>query len=49
LFNIGILYYVIIISSIIMMLGLMFTKTKFSEAQGLVLGENDIDGPLGLS
>lgn len=31
LFNDGILYYVIIVSSIIMMLGLMFTKTGFSE------------------
>jgi|SRR6185312_13822111 len=49
LFNVGVLYYVIIVSSIIMMLGLMFTKTKFSEAQGLVLGESDMDGPLGLS
>lgn len=49
-FNIGILYYVIIISSLIMMLGLMFTKTKFSEAQGIVLGEgNTLEGPLGLS
>jgi len=41
-FNVGILYYVIIVSSLIMMLGLMFTKTKFSEANGLVLGENKL-------
>ncbi len=39
-FNVGILYYVIIVSSIIMMLGLMFTKTKYSEADTLETGEN---------
>jgi len=49
-FNNGILYYVIIVSSLIMMLGLMFTKTKFSEVQGLVIGETGtIENPLGLS
>jgi Kef-type K+ transport system membrane component KefB len=49
-FNNGILYYVIIVSSLIMMLGLMFTKTKFSEVQGLVIGETGtIEDPLGLS
>lgn len=49
-FNNGILYYVIIVSSLIMMLGLMFTKTKFSEAQGLVMGEMEsLENPLGLS
>jgi Kef-type K+ transport system membrane component KefB len=49
-FNTGVLYYVIIVSSLIMMLGLMFTKTKFSEAQGLVIGETEIlEEPLGLS
>jgi hypothetical protein len=33
-----------------MMLGLMFTKTKFSEVQGVVLGESaNMEGPLGLS
>ena len=41
-FNVGILYYVIIVSSLIMMLGLMFTRTKFSEANGLVVGENGL-------
>jgi Na+:H+ antiporter len=40
-FNEGILYYVIIVSSLIMMLGLMFTKTEFSEASGVV-GENKV-------
>lgn len=35
-FNIGILYYVIIVSSLIMMSALVFTKTKFAEA-GLTL------------
>lgn len=39
LFNNGILYYVIIVSSLIMMLGLMFTKTQFLEA-GLVPNQN---------
>jgi len=38
LFNVGILYYVIIVSSIIMMLGLMFTKTKYSELDPLAAG-----------
>jgi len=49
-FNNGILYYVIIVSSLIMMLGLMFTKTKFLEAQGVITGEmENMDDPLGLS
>ena len=39
-FNEGILYYVIIVSSLIMMLGLMFTKTEFSEANNIVVGED---------
>jgi Kef-type K+ transport system membrane component KefB len=39
-FNDGIIYYVIIVSSLIMMLGLMFTKTKFSEVNNAVMGEN---------
>ncbi len=38
LFNVGILYYVIIVSSVIMMLGLMFTKTEYSELDPLVAG-----------
>ena len=41
-FNEGVLYYVIIVSSLIMMLGLMFTKTEFSEANGVVIGENKL-------
>ncbi|HTA26740.1 MAG TPA: cation:proton antiporter [Bacteroidia bacterium] len=49
-FNDGIIYYVIIVSSLIMMLGLMFTKTKFSETERLVVGESGtVEGPLGLS
>jgi hypothetical protein len=33
-----------------MMLGLMFTKTKFLEAQGVITGEmENMDDPLGLS
>ena len=42
LFNNGILYYVIIVSSLIMMLGLMFTKTQFSEGDKIVLGEKEV-------
>lgn len=38
-FNVGILYYIIIVSSIIMMLGLMFTKTEYSEL-GALTGED---------
>lgn len=38
-FNNGILYYIIIVSSLIMMLALIFTKTKFAEA-GLTLEEH---------
>jgi len=49
-FNDGIIYYVIIVSSLIMMLGLMFTKTKFSETESLVVGERGtVEDPLGLS
>ncbi len=39
-FNLGILYYVIIVSSLIMMLGLMFTKTQYSEADTILLGKD---------
>jgi Kef-type K+ transport system membrane component KefB len=38
-FNLGILYYVIIVSSLIMMLGLMFTKTQYSEVDTILLGD----------
>jgi Kef-type K+ transport system membrane component KefB len=49
-FSDGILYFVIIVSSLIMMLGLMFTKTKFSETERLVVGEQGtIENPVGLS
>ncbi len=49
-FNDGIIYYVIIVSSLIMMLGLMFTKTKFSETERLVVGETGTEEhPVGLS
>ncbi|HTB31855.1 MAG TPA: hypothetical protein VK808_07505 [Bacteroidia bacterium] len=49
-FSDGIIYYVIIVSSLIMMLGLMFTKTKFSETERLVVGEQGtIENPVGLS
>lgn len=49
-FNNGILYFVILVSSLIMMLGLMFTKTKFSEVQNLATPETGtLEGPLGLS
>ncbi len=49
-FNDGIIYYVIIVSSLIMMLGLMFTKTKFSETERLVIGESGTtEDPIGLS
>ena len=49
-FNDGIIYYVIIVSSLIMMLGLMFTKTKFSEPRRINVGETAIsEGPSGLS
>jgi hypothetical protein len=40
-FNTGILYYVIIVSSIIMMLGLMFTKTKFLESDSVVVSSKE--------
>lgn len=40
-FNAGIIYYVIIVSSLIMMLGLMFTKTKFSEARSIIYDESN--------
>jgi Kef-type K+ transport system membrane component KefB len=49
-FSDGIIYYVIIVSSLIMMLGLMFTKTKFSETERLVVGEKGtLEEPVGLS
>jgi len=49
-FNDGIIYYVIIVSSLIMMLGLMFTKTKFSENERIVIGEvGTLEEPVGLS
>ncbi len=43
-FNLGILYYVIIVSSLIMMLGLMFTKTQYSETDTILLGEEKPEG-----
>jgi hypothetical protein len=42
-FNEGIIYYIIIVSSLIMMLGLMFTKTEFSEERRIILGEKSED------
>lgn len=49
-FNDGIIYYVIIVSSLIMMLGLMFTKTKFSETERIIVGESGtLEEPIGLS
>jgi len=44
-FNDGIIYYVIIVSSLIMMIGLMFTKTEFSEASRIILGEEKNENP----
>jgi Kef-type K+ transport system membrane component KefB len=41
-FNLGILYYVIIVSSVIMMLGLMFTKTRYSESDTMLLGKDKL-------
>jgi len=50
LFNNGILYYVIIVSSLIMMLGLMFTKTSFLEIPAIIAVEKETgEEPLGLS
>ncbi len=49
-FSDGIIYYVIIVSSLIMMLGLMFTKTKFSETERLVVREQgSVEKPVNLS
>jgi Kef-type K+ transport system membrane component KefB len=47
-FNLGILYYVIIVSSVIMMLGLMFTKTKYSEADPLLLGDDKVKNDISI-
>jgi hypothetical protein len=45
-FNLGILYYVIIVSSLIMMLGLMFTKTRYSESDIMLLGKEKVQADL---
>ena len=41
-FNDGIIYFVIIVTSLIMMLGLMFTKTNITDPGNVVVGEDKL-------